>query len=73
MSKTLTDLLAVDALSNRYGCGLNPKLKQAITADLQFPAKAASPLPRAADGTGPLPENVTRLVPSTGACKRKSA
>lgn len=45
MDKTLTNLLATDALAQRFGCGLNPKLRQAIEADLRFPAKAAVPRP----------------------------
>ncbi|MEL7213144.1 MAG: hypothetical protein AAGK92_10810 [Pseudomonadota bacterium] len=73
MSKTLTDLRGMDELSSRYGCGLNPKLKAAIEADLRFPAKAAAPLPRPDDTAGPLPENVIRLVASTYPPERSHA
>lgn len=73
MSKTLSDLLAIDGMASRYGCGLNPKLKQAIQADLRFPAAAASPLPDESDLKGPLPANVTRLTPKHSSAKRKQA
>ncbi|MBV7407902.1 hypothetical protein [Maritimibacter sp. DP1N21-5] len=56
----LTDLLAMDALASRYGCGINPRLKAAIETDLRFPAKAASPAP---DGAGPARDAGGNVLP----------
>ncbi|MEL6682064.1 MAG: hypothetical protein AAFQ09_05400 [Pseudomonadota bacterium] len=44
MSKNLIDLLAMDVFAHRTGVGLNPRLRAAIEADVQFPAKAAGPI-----------------------------
>ena len=73
MSQTLTDLLAIDRIASRHGCGLNPKLKQAIETDLRVPAAAASPMPDESDLQGRLPANVTRLTPKQPPAKRKQA
>lgn len=43
MSNFAKTLLATDSLASSFGVALNPKLRQAIEADLRFPAKAASP------------------------------
>lgn len=65
-----TDLLRMDALAQRYGCGLNPKLRAAIETDTRWPSKAASPPP--VEGT-PLPQGVTRLHVSAPKPDRKQA
>ncbi|MEM7721097.1 MAG: hypothetical protein AAF376_01875 [Pseudomonadota bacterium] len=44
MSKTFNDLLAMDALAQRLGCGgLNPRLREAMEADARWPTKRAGP------------------------------
>lgn len=49
MDQSLKTLLAMDDMAARHGCGLNPKLRAALEADLRFPAKAASPCPADTD------------------------
>lgn len=63
--KILTDLLAVDKVAQQFNCGLNPKLKRVIEADLRFPTQAAVPLPTAAQMAAPLPDCVTRIADRT--------
>ncbi|WP_120631294.1 hypothetical protein [Ruegeria sp. EL01] len=73
MTKTLTDLLAADAVASRYGCALKPKLRQAIEADLGFPARAASPRPEAPIAECDLPENVQSLSSHSAKTERRRA
>ncbi|MEQ8429777.1 MAG: hypothetical protein RLN94_15110 [Roseovarius sp.] len=73
MDRTLTDLLAMDATARRFGCGLNPRLRAAIEADLRYPSRAAAAPPRPAAMAGPLPANVTRLVDRSPLPERKKA
>lgn len=73
MDKILSNLLKMDTKVQRFGCGLNPRLRAAITADLRFPARAAVPPPRPQDMAGPLPENVTRLADYLPEPDRKKA
>ncbi|MEL6919870.1 MAG: hypothetical protein AAFO77_02440 [Pseudomonadota bacterium] len=54
----LNDLLNMDVVARTHGCGLHPRLRQAIDADLRWPVKAASP--RAAVATS-MGENVVTL------------
>lgn len=61
MARTFADLLAMDAVAQKAGCGLKPELRAAIEASLRFPAKAASPAPQIEDMAGPLPHNVVRM------------
>ncbi|WP_299408758.1 hypothetical protein [uncultured Roseobacter sp.] len=61
MTETLVNLLALDHMSRRYGCGLNPALRTAVERDLLFPAKAASPPSSPLPPNAPLPERVVRL------------
>jgi len=62
MRKSLADLLAMDAVARRHGCALKPKLRQAIEADLSFPAHAASPRPETPVDPDTLPRNVLPLA-----------
>ena len=39
----LADLLRIDAFARAHGCGLNPKLRETIEADLRWHSQAASP------------------------------
>ena len=73
LSQIMRDLLAMDSLARRYGCGLNPRLRVAVEADLRFPARAASPQPSAAQMQGPFAANVTRLAPLVDDPERKEA
>ena len=73
MDQTLTDLLAMDATAQRFGCGLNPRLRAALEADLRYPSRAAVAPPRPADMAGPLPANVTRLADHAPERERKKA
>ena len=57
----LTNLLRIDALARTHGCGLNPKLRDALAADLRWPSKAASPVPAQPIGAADLPENAVPL------------
>jgi hypothetical protein len=61
MKQTLINLLATDDLARPFGCALNPRLKQALEADLRFPAKAASPQPRSPIDPADFAENVEPL------------
>ncbi|MDX8354796.1 hypothetical protein [Cognatiyoonia sp. IB215182] len=56
MSRSLIDLLAMDAFAQRTGVGLNPRLRTAIEADVRFPAKRAGPIPEIAPDD--LPEDI---------------
>ena len=58
MSK-FTDLLCMDAFARTRGCGLHPKLREAIEVDLRWHSKAASPVVPVPD---PLPDNVILLA-----------
>lgn len=73
MDRTLIDLLAMDATAQRFGGGLNPKLRAALEADLRYPSRAAVTPPRPEDMADPLPANVTRLADHALAPKRKKA
>jgi hypothetical protein len=72
MDRILTDLLALDDQSRKYGCGLNPRLRLALRTDARFPAVAASPLPRGQIDPDTLPPGVTLLAPRRKP-RRKSA
>ncbi len=71
MAKNFADLLAIDGMAQKAGCGLKPELRQAMEASLRFPAKAASPVPRVEDMVGALPENVVRLDAQTNSLTRR--
>jgi len=73
MSSTLSDLLAMDGLASKHGCALNPRLKQAIEADLRFPAKAASPQLQHPLPTEAFPDNVMPLATPGRKQQRKQA
>lgn len=73
MTKSLADLLAMDAVASRHGCALKPKLRQAIEADLRFPSHAASPRPETPVDESNLPENVCTLTGYAASKQRKSA
>ncbi|WP_294226336.1 hypothetical protein [uncultured Shimia sp.] len=74
MVKIFEDLLAIDGMARKAGCGLKPEVRAALEASLRFPAKAASPMPNPDDMTGPLPNNVLRLdVRSQASSRRKEA
>ncbi|WP_372577669.1 hypothetical protein [Ruegeria hyattellae] len=60
----MTDLLTTDRLARQFGVALNPRLRDAMEADLRFPARAASPRPEREQTQGSLPQNVVRLLPS---------
>lgn len=61
MAGIFADLLAMDAVAQKAGCGLKPELRAAMEASMRFPSKAASPTPLAEDMAGSLPHNVVRL------------
>lgn len=71
MAKIFADLLAIDGMAQKAGCGFKPELRQAMEASLRFPAKAASPASRAEGMVGALPENVVRLDETDGARNRR--
>jgi len=71
MAKIFADLLAIDGMAQKAGCGLKPELRQAMEASLRFPAKAASPVSGVEDLLGELPENVVRLDDADGARSRR--
>lgn len=73
MSKILKDLLAVDEVARQYGVGLNPRLREMITADLRFPSHAASPAPRVMPDAENMPENVLSLRATSAEDKKASA
>lgn len=74
MAGIFADLLAMDAVAQKAGCGLKPELRAAMEASLRFPVKAASPTPQAEDLAGPLPHNVVRLGEAgTNPNRRKEA
>ncbi|MEM6467084.1 MAG: hypothetical protein AAF679_11355 [Pseudomonadota bacterium] len=56
---TFINLLRMDQLASRHGCGLHPKFRVAIEAELAWPAKAASPETEVV--ADELPENVVRF------------
>ncbi|MEQ3710435.1 MAG: hypothetical protein ABNH38_17635 [Tateyamaria sp.] len=58
---TFINLLRMDEIACRHGCGLHPRLRVAIEADLAWPTKAASPESEVVEGE--LPENVVRFEP----------
>jgi hypothetical protein len=59
MSRIFADLLAMDALAQRTGAGLNPRLRAAIEAQSRFPSKVSGPIPDIAPED--LPEGVTPI------------
>lgn len=69
----LIELLAWDTIAKRHGCGLNPRLRAAIVADVRFPARAASPLPRHPIDPDTLPAEVSALSTKRSKFKRKKA
>ncbi|WP_299080317.1 hypothetical protein [uncultured Ruegeria sp.] len=73
MTKTLTDLLAMDTIASRHGCALKPKLPQAIEAALRFPAHAASPRRETPIAECDLPENVQSLSNHSVKTERRRA
>ena len=70
---TLKNLLAVDDLAQRHGCGLNPKLRAMIEADLRFPAKATAPEVQTIPDGDHMPQNVVALEPAQQAVRKRSA
>lgn len=72
MAKIFADLLALDGMAQKAGCGLKPELRKAMEASLRFPATAASPAPVAADMSGEMPENVIRLGEHDGVQNRRT-
>ena len=73
MTKSLADLLAMDAVASRHGCALKPKLRAAIEADLRFPAHATAPRPETELTVDELPENVLSLSAHSRNSERKRA
>ncbi|MEM6656899.1 MAG: hypothetical protein AAF496_08365 [Pseudomonadota bacterium] len=73
MTKSLADLLAMDAVASRYGCALKPKLRQAIETDLRFPAHAASPRSDQDLSEHDLPDNVHKMSTHSAKRERKTA
>ncbi|MEJ8560488.1 hypothetical protein QTO30_04085 [Yoonia sp. GPGPB17] len=57
MSNIFKDLLAMDQLAQKTGAGLNPRLREAIEADLHFHTRRAGPDPEVAPED--LPEEVS--------------
>jgi hypothetical protein len=70
MSKVLYDLLAIDEVAQKAGCGLHPRLRAAIKADLSFNAVSAGPH-AALDRSNP-PDNVA-VFPPVRSAERKQA
>lgn len=70
MSRSLADLLAADGLAQKFGCGLNPKLREAIETSLRFPAVAAGPAPAPIPVEAELPDGVIRLPLGDGAARK---
>ena len=62
MANSLADLLAMDAVASRHGCALKPKLRQAIEADLRFPARASTTQSDQPIDQNNLPKNVHSLT-----------
>ena len=73
MNKLSIDLLAMDTLAHRFGCGLNPALRRALETDVRFPSRAASPPATPAQMQAPLPANAIRLSDHNDASERKKA
>lgn len=67
---TFLNLLRMDELACRHGCGLHPRLRVAIEANLAWPTKAASP--DSEDVDGELPENVVRFEPRAESVKEQA-
>lgn len=61
MSSPLQNLLAVDVLAQKTGCGLRPELRKAIEADLRFSPERAGPPQRKLGSGEDLPDSVLRL------------
>ncbi len=61
MKQTLVNLLVAGDAARHFGCALNPRLKQALEADLRFPVKAASPQPRHPVDPSTFAENIEPL------------
>lgn len=73
MTKTFSDLLAMDKVARQYGCALKPALRAAMESDLRFPARAASPMPGEPLSDAELPTNVTRITGTPAGHERKRA
>lgn len=59
MKQFFSHLLAVDSVARVAGVGLNPRLREAIEAELRFPAKSSGPVH--AVEANELPDDVSRL------------
>ena len=63
MSDLLKSLFAADQVAQNFGVGLNPKLRDAIQAELRYPSKSAGP-DHTIEDSAELPENVVRFAPA---------
>ena len=68
-----TDLLRMDDVAHPYGCGLHPKLRVALEADLLWPSKAAATVPTHPVAPCQLPENVIQLSGRSASVGKKRA
>ena len=71
MSDIYRSLIAIDDLAQAHGCGLKPKLRAAIEAELRFRTVSAGPIPTLLEGA-PLPQNETRFVPDTSDVRKET-
>lgn len=71
MSDILLSLLALDAVGRRAGCGLCPRLRDAIEVGLRIPALSSGPVvPLPGDGS--LPDGVVLFPISPGRGRRQA-
>ncbi|MFP7675191.1 hypothetical protein ACG74X_17725 [Marivita sp. S0852] len=61
MSDIYRNLIAIDDVAQRYGCGLKAGLRAAMEAEVRFPTKSAGSIPKL-PGDAELGENVTRFA-----------
>jgi len=73
MSQILRNLLSMGAHARDYGCGLNPRLRNAIEADLRFPSRAAGPRPTEAEVQAAFVKGAVCLIPPAALKERKQA
>ena len=69
----LINLLRLDDIARPYGCGLHPKLRVALEADVRWPSKAAASVPTGPVDPHRLPENVGSLAARSATVGKKRA
>ena len=69
MNNLFATMLAGSEQAEAYGVALNPKLKQALEAELRFPTKSAGPI---AQEVGDHPDVLRFPVPATDATRRQA-